>query len=146
MCDKAVDSCLLALKFVPDCFVKAKMIEKLDSAVFPDDYIVFSDLDPGFVTLFSEDIGLNSITIDNINLDDDHFDFCDPKTINHVTLMGKYNKHKQPKASKKIDEELLPVAWHPERVWDWCMSVDEKRVVSSFFIQFKFRVKLAHCT
>ena len=81
MCDKAVDSCLLALKFVPDCFVKAKMIEKLDSAVFPDDYIVFSDLDPGFVTLFSEDIGLNSITIDNINLDDDHFDFVIQKLL-----------------------------------------------------------------
>ena len=30
--------------------------------------------------------------------------------------MGKYNKYKQHKASKKIDEELLPVAWHPERV------------------------------
>ena len=101
MCDKAVDSCLLALKFAPDCFVTTKMIEKLDSAVFPDDYIIFSDLDSDFVTLFSEDIGLNSITIDNINLDDDHFDFCDPKTINHVTLTGKYNKYKQNKASKK---------------------------------------------
>ena len=84
MCDKTVDSCLLALKFVPDCFVKTKMIEKLDSAVFPDDYIVFSDLDSDFVTLFSENIGL-----------------CDPKTINHVTLMGNYNKYKQHKASKK---------------------------------------------
>ena len=33
MYDKAVDSCLLALKFVPDWFVKNEMIEKLDSAV-----------------------------------------------------------------------------------------------------------------
>ena len=50
---------------------------------------------------FSEDIGLNSITLVNINLDHDHFDYCDPETINHVRLMGSYNKCKQHKASKE---------------------------------------------
>ena len=39
MCDKAVNCCLLALKFVPDWFVMNKMMEKLDSAVFSNDYI-----------------------------------------------------------------------------------------------------------
>ena len=23
--------------------------------------------------------------------------------------------------------ELLPIAWHPSRYWDWCMSEDEKK-------------------
>ena len=55
MYDKAVDSCLLALKFVPDCFIKSKMIEKIDCAVFSDDCIVFGDLDSDFVTFFSRD-------------------------------------------------------------------------------------------
>ena len=36
-----------------------------------------------------------------------------------------YQKRKAQKA--KIKEELLPIAWHPDRVMDWCMSEDEKR-------------------
>ena len=31
-------------------------------------------------------------------------------------------KYKQGKESKKkMDEELLPLAWHPTRVQNWCM-------------------------
>ena len=37
MCDEAVDSCLLALKFVPDWFVMNKVVEKLHSALFSYD-------------------------------------------------------------------------------------------------------------
>ena len=36
-----------------------------------------------------------------------------------------YQKHKAQKAKIK---ELLPTAWHPERVIDWCMSGEEKRL------------------
>ena len=65
--------------------------------------------------------------LDNINLDDNNFGDCDPETINHVRLMAWYNRFKQHKAcekkkKKKIDEELLPVAWYATRVWDWNMS------------------------
>ena len=49
-------------------------METLDSAVFSNEYIVFGDLDSDFVTLFSKDIGFNSIALDNIYLDDDDFD------------------------------------------------------------------------
>ena len=41
MCNKAVDSSLQALKFVPDSFVRSNLIEKLDSTLFSNDYIVF---------------------------------------------------------------------------------------------------------
>ena len=37
-----------------------------------------------------------------------------------------YQKRKAQKA--KIKEELLPIAWHPHCVTDWCMSEDEKRL------------------
>ena len=37
-----------------------------------------------------------------------------------------YKKRKDEKA--KIKEELLPIAWHPDRVMNWCMSGDEKGV------------------
>ena len=40
MCDIAVDFCLLVIKFVLDFFVLSKVIEKLDSAVFSDEYII----------------------------------------------------------------------------------------------------------
>ena len=85
MWDKFVDSCLLALKFVPDWFVTSNRIEKFDSVVFSNDYIVFSDLNSDFVTFF---IGFNSITLDNVNLYDNDFNYCDPKTNNHVRLMS----------------------------------------------------------
>ena len=69
---------------------------------------------------------MNSVILNNIYLDEEYFDYCDQETINDVRLMGWYNKYKQRKAStKKIDEELLPAAWHPMTVWDWCMTKDE---------------------
>ena len=36
-----------------------------------------------------------------------------------------YEKRKAQKAS--IKKKLRPIAWHPDRVMDWCMSEDEKR-------------------
>ena len=59
-------------------FVTSNMTEKLDSAIFSDDYIVFGDL----VTFFLNDISLN-----NINLDEDNFGYCDPESIDHFRLM-----------------------------------------------------------
>ena len=41
------------------------------------------------------------------------------------------NKFKQRKVSKKIEEELLPVAWLPIRWWDPCMPEDESKEVVS---------------
>ena len=36
-------------------------------------------------------------------------------------------KNAQKKAQNlKIKDELLPVAWNPDRVMNWCMSEDEK--------------------
>ena len=47
--DKAVDSYLLALKFVPDWFVTNKMIKKLDNAVLSNDDEMFGDIMSGFL-------------------------------------------------------------------------------------------------
>ena len=36
------------------------------------------------------------------------------------------NDYKKGKVQKvKIKEEILPTAWHPDRVMDWCMIEDE---------------------
>ena len=45
MCDEAVDDCLAALKFVPDCFVTSKKREKLDNALHANDDILFYNED-----------------------------------------------------------------------------------------------------
>ena len=43
----------------------------------------------------------------------------------------KKNPHrlsKKRRAQKaKIKEELMPIAWHPPRWWDWCVPEDEKK-------------------
>ena len=49
MCDKAVDDCLAALKFVPDWFVTSKMIKKLFTALYADENIIYFDEDFGNV-------------------------------------------------------------------------------------------------
>lgn len=60
-------------RLVLDWFVTSNMIENL-SLVFSNDDLVFDDLSSNFVTFFSKDISLNSITLGNINLDNDNFD------------------------------------------------------------------------
>lgn len=55
----------------------------------------------GFVAFFSNDKGLNIVTLGSINLDDYNFDNFDLETINHIKLMGSYNRFNQGKARKK---------------------------------------------
>ena len=104
------------------------MIEKL-GAVFSDDYIIFGNIDSDLITLFSNEIDLNSIRFNNVNLDDDSFDHLDPKTINYIRLMAWYNIYKQQKmCEKKIDEELLTVAWlQQERGIGVCFKMTKRK-------------------
>ena len=53
-----------------------------------------------------------------------HYDiyYCDDGKI--IRWHEDHQKRKIQKA--KIKEELLPIAWHPDRVMDWCMSEEEK--------------------
>ena len=45
--------------------------------------------------------------------------------------------YKQRKAQKaKIKEELIPVGWHPDQYWDWCVPEDKKRTRNSLCINF----------
>ena len=82
MCDKVVDFFQLLLIFLPD-----EMYQKLDNTVFCNDDIIFNVMDSDIVTYFSSDMGLNTINLNNVNLDVDNFDDYDPETINHVRLM-----------------------------------------------------------
>ena len=49
---------------------------------------------------------------------------AEPEVI-HVRLIAWCNGYKQHKSWKKdISKEVVPVAWHPPREWDWCMPED----------------------
>ena len=36
----------------------------------------------------------------------------------------------------KFSEELMPIAWHPKRWWNFCMSEDERREIEPIFAEF----------
>ena len=47
-------------------------------------------------------------------------DSCDDK------FHERFNGYKERKAQKaQIKDELTPIAWHPDRVIDWCFDEDE---------------------
>ena len=48
-----------------------------------------------------------------------------------ITWRDAYEQHKAQKA--KIKEELMPVAWHPDRWWNWCVPEDEKKEREKYF-------------
>ena len=111
MCDKAVDHFLSAVKFVPDFFVKSKLIRNLNNALWADDDILAIYKYSSNVTLSSDEMGILNVDINNINIDDFKFDEDDTETIIHVRLMAWRNRLKQRKAFKKyMSKELMLIA------------------------------------
>ena len=41
--------------------------------------------------------------------------------------------HHKKKYQKDLKEEVLPVAWHPSRFWNWCMAEDEKKTAEQLW-------------
>ena len=70
MCDNAVDDCLAALKFVPDWFVITKMIKNLFTVLYADENIVYFNEDSSNVTFCCNGMGILSVNLNKINLDD----------------------------------------------------------------------------
>ena len=69
MCNEDVDDFLAAFKLVPDWFVTSKMNKKNYTALYADDHILFSDEDSGGVTFCCNEVGILSVNLNNINLD-----------------------------------------------------------------------------
>ena len=42
-----------------------------------------------------------------------------------------YQKRKAQKA--KIKDQLMPIAWHPSRWWDWCVPEEERKKQKNYF-------------
>ena len=73
----------------------------------------------------------------NINLDNNFDNNVDEDDtiilIRHLAWHIKSGKQKELK--KLLSEELMPVAWYPNRWWDWCRLKDEKKEKDSMFIK-----------
>ena len=82
---------LSALKFVFDWFVTKKIVEKFD-VVFSNDDIVFVDADFDNFTFLNDDMDLLNVGF-NVSLDDDDFDYHEPKTIIDVRIMAWCKRH-----------------------------------------------------
>ena len=48
-------------------------------------------------------------------------------------LAWRSNFKKRKILQKKISEELMSIAWHPRRWWNFFMSEDEKKEIESIF-------------
>ena len=104
------------------------MIKKLNDAIFSSDDIDLVIEDSGNVSFYSDEMGVLSVDLNNINLDDDNFIEDDPETIIHVKFMAWRNEYKQHNACEKdMSKELMPAVWPSTRWWDWCMPEDEKK-------------------
>ena len=69
------------------------------------------------------------------------FQYYDDKWVNNDGVIKWHNEesHQERKTQKaQIKKELMRVAWHPSRQWDWCVPEDEKR-----FIKFGPRLGLS---
>ena len=106
MYDKAVKDDPWQLKDVPNHFKTQEMCNKevrhylLSLQFLPDWFVTQQQIDVWY---------------------DDDYAFNDNEMIKW------YDSYKARKAQKaKIKKELLPIAWHPDHVLDWCMSGDEK--------------------
>ena len=135
LCDKAVDDCLAALKLVPDWFVTSEIIKNLFTDLYADENTLCLNESSGDAEFNCNGMGILNIDLNNIDLDN-NFDEDDPDTIIAIRLLAWYIKFEKLKELKKeLSEELMLVAWHPSRWWDWCMSEDEKKEIDLMFIE-----------
>ena len=76
--------------------------------------IYFFNENSGNVIFSSDEIGILSVDLNNINFDDYNFDEDERETTAGDRLMAQRNRFKQRKAFKKV-KILMPVAWHLTR-------------------------------
>ena len=135
MCDTAADYSLAVQKLIPDWLVTSKMIKKRFTALCANDNIYYFDQDSGDAVFNCSAMGILNIDLNNISLND-KFDEDDPDTIILMRLFVWHIKFIKYKALKKeLNEELMHVAWDPDKWWNWCISEDEKKEINPMFIE-----------
>ena len=133
MCGKTVAFNPYTLRFVPDRFKTQKMRERAvkdepETLDFVPDHFKAQEMcdkeveeDPCVLEFVSDWFATHQQV--KIWHDDNDYDDDDDDEI--IEWYNGYQKRKTQKA--KIKDELMPLAWHPSRWWDWCVPEDEKK-------------------
>ena len=78
------------------------MIKKLYSALYGDENILYFNEDSSDATFCCNEMGILSVNINNINLDDSNYEEDDTDTIILTRLLSWHIKLEKRKAPKKI--------------------------------------------
>ena len=85
-------------------------------------------------------MGIHNVDLNNINLDN-NFDESDPDTIILIRFLAWHIKFEKCKAlNKMISEELIAIAWHPNRWWDRRLPEDEIKEIDRLLLSNAFNV------
>ena len=91
------------------------MIKKYFATFYADENILCFNEGSGDAVFDCSRMGILNIDIHNINLDD-KFNEDDPRTIILIRLLALHIKFRKRKELEiEFSEELIPVAWHPDR-------------------------------
>ena len=132
MCNEAVESDPWTLKYVPDQYKTQEMcneaVEKLPEVLgfVPDQYKTQEMCNEAvqrvpWMLLYVLDQNKTQ-------------EMCYEAVEKSPEVLGWYKGYGQCKAQKaKIKEELMPVAWHPDRWWNWCVPEHEKKELEIYF-------------
>ena len=108
MCNQAVKKSLCALRFVPDQYKTQEMCNEA------------AEKSPCALCFVPYPFVMQKM--------------CDEEVKKNPCALWWYKGYEQRKAQKaKIKEELMPVAWHPDRWWNWCVPEDEKKELEIYF-------------
>ena len=111
------------------------MIKKLYTTLYTDENIFYFNEDSLNDVFFCNKMGILNTDLNNINFDN-IFDEDDPDTVILIRLLAQHIKFEKGKAfKKKLNEGLMPVAWHPKRWWNFYVSKDENKEIESIFAE-----------
>ena len=111
------------------------MLEKLYTALFTDENTLYFNESSANIAFCYDEMGILSVSLNNINLHN-NFDEDDPDTIIYIRLLSWHIRFEKRKVlEKKISEELISIAWHPKRWWDFCMPEDVKKEIEPIFTE-----------
>ena len=129
MCDIMVDACLYSC-----WFITAKIFEILNEVVFSNDDKDLDYIVPDTVTFVSDDMGIKTISLNVINLDDNNFNEDGREIVIHVKLIAWCIKYRQRKASKKdLSKELMFLSWYATMWWNWLCQMMQKKNKTIFY-------------
>ena len=121
MCKSAVERNIWHFDSIPDEFKTQEMCER---TVETRPTLFFEDVPEYFLMPKMFELCEYPIAEEEVEEEEE---YVNRERVQKLIAMVCVEACKQRKVQKtKIKEELLPIAWHPDRAIDWCFSEDKK--------------------